>query len=353
MTSMYKNDLPIYNEENCFFFALGRNAMYAACQLLQLKAGDEVLTPAFDCEATLQPFRAIGCKLRFFQSDPFTLHVDMDDLKRQITTKTKLIHIINHFGMPQPWDQLLVLRNETGIPTLEDNAFSLFSQINQRPFGTFGDMAIFSLRKDLPLSDGGMLRINNPSYTFNPPSRKTQWFYFTEMNAILNGVKHRLRYNKFPEGLRRLVGRFNHAVERPPPLYSENDNGFPQWPSRDIIGRQFSCDYLRPMSRLARYQLGRLSLRYYADIVNIKRRHYSWLSERLNHMDGIKVLWPDLPEGVVPFCVSLLISSNRDAFLTILRKKYDVMAWPTLSNLVLQRLEDFPDVKLLGKNLLV
>ena len=94
MNYMYQNELPIYDEEKCFFFALGRNAMYAACHLLQLKAGDEVLTPAFDCDATLHPFRVLGCKLRFFRSDPYTFGVDIDDIKTQVNTKSKLIHII-------------------------------------------------------------------------------------------------------------------------------------------------------------------------------------------------------------------------------------------------------------------
>ena len=54
---MYKYSLPIYEEDKCTLFALGRNAMYAACQTLKLEPGDEVLTPAFDCDGSLQPFR--------------------------------------------------------------------------------------------------------------------------------------------------------------------------------------------------------------------------------------------------------------------------------------------------------
>ena len=74
--------------------------------------------------------------------------------------------------MPQPWDSLLAMRQKTGIPILEDNAYSLFSGIGDRLLGTFGDMVIFSLRKNLPLIDGGMLRLNNPRYEFRPTQKR-------------------------------------------------------------------------------------------------------------------------------------------------------------------------------------
>ena len=349
---MYENHLPIYEEEKCEVFALGRNAIYAACQIFGIKPGDEVLTPAFDCDGSLQPFRALGCKLTFFRSDPYTFAVDVDDIKRRITSKTKLLHIINHFGMPQPWDELISLRQGMNIPVLEDNAYSLFSRLHNKLFGTFGDMSIFSLRKNLPLIDGGLLRINNSMYVHKIPHKKFPWFYSTEINGILNIVKTRLGYYKVPKSLRSLVRKLNHATEPPPPLYSESEKGYPDWPLRDQIGRELSCDYLRPMSRLARSQLGKFSPTDYIDIMNKKREHYSWLSEKMNQIKGINILWPVLPEGIIPFCLSFLIESKRDSFFETLRKQYDVMAWPTLPQLVLDQLENFPEVELLGRKLL-
>ena len=69
-------------------------------------------------------------------------------------------------------------------------------------------------------------------------------------------------------------------------------------------------------------------------------------------MEGIKVLWPELPDGIDPFCLSCLFNSKRDIFLKSLRKKYEVMAWPTLSKLILDQLDSFPEVALLGRKLL-
>ena len=64
------------------------------------------------------------------------------------------------------------------------------------------------------------------------------------------------------------------------------------------------------------------------------------------------MLWPDLPEGVVPFCLSCIFDSKRDIFLETLRKKYEIMAWPTLPGEILERLDDFPEIKFLGMKML-
>jgi hypothetical protein len=112
------------------------------------------------------------------------------------------------------------------------------------------------------------------------------------------------------------------------------------------------CDYLRPISRLARFQLSRLDTEDYNRIRDKKRYWYTWLSDRVAQILGVTVLWPDIPEGITPFCLSALVDSKRDFFLERLRKKYDVMAWPTLSRLVLDQLEHFPEVEFLGRKLL-
>lgn len=350
---LVKNVFPIYDEDKCILFALGRNAMYAACRALKLEPGDEVLTPAFDCDSALQPFRVLGLKLRFYRSDPYNFFVDVDDIKEKMTSDTKLIHIINHFGFPQPWDNLISFRQHCGIPILEDNAYSLFSKINGRSFGTFGDLSIFSLRKNLPLIDGGLLRINNPEYSFGLEDKSIPLFRLSDTPNFMKIISDSLGFSKGLRTVRGLIRMFNPEIMPPPPLYSAPRNGYPPWPLRDSIGKDFSCDYLRPMSRFSRKRMNSYSHRDYARIVNKKCHYYKLLSERLSHVENIKIIWPVLPDGIVPFCFSFLVlSEKRDAIFSTLRKKYNVMAWPTLSKEILDQLDHFPDVELLGRNLL-
>ena len=350
---MHSPDIaPVYDSNKCVYFALGRNAMYAACRALGLKENDEVLTPAFDCDGSLQPFRVLNLKLRFYGSKPYDFSADIDDIRRKISAKTKLIHVINHFGMPQPWDELLALRKDTGIPILEDNAYSLFSSFNGKPFGSFGDMSIFSLHKNLPIVDGGMLRVNNPKYDLPSVDKNAPWLYKTEIMTLLVLIKTRLGWYKAPGWARSLGRHFKPEIEPPPPLYSEERSGYPDWPLRDQIGKEFACDYLRPISRLARMQLNSFSKKYYDDVCLEKKKAYEWLSAQLRDMKGITVIWPALPRGTVPFSISFLVDSNRDSLFNELRNRYDVMVWPVLSRQILDDLESYPEVKFLGRKLL-
>ena len=344
--------LPVYDREKCVLFALGRNAMYVACKKMGLISDDEILTPAFDCDGSLQPFRALGCKLNFFKSDPYTFKVDIEDIRKKITSKTKLIHIINHFGMAQPWDELTDLRKETGIPIMEDNAYSLFSKFKGRMLGTFGDVAIFSLKKNLTVIDGGMLRVNNPEFMPELLEKKRKLFYSSEMNGIAALVKEKMGWYKMPKGIRELAKKVNKVSFSPPPLYSEKEKCCPKWSFRDCMGEEFSRDYLRPMSKIANYQLKEFTAEYYNGIIDKKRGYYLFLSGKLKGVKGIDIILPELPEGAAPFCLSLLVAKNRDIFLSILQEKYDVMAWPTLPKAVIDRLDEFDEVELLGRKLL-
>ncbi len=327
--------------------------MYAACLSLTLAPGDEVLTPAFDCDGALQPFRVFGLKLVFFRSDPFDFSADIEDIKKKITPKTRLIHIINHFGLPQPWKDLLYLRQETRIPILEDNAYSMFSKTNGRLFGTFGDLSIFSLRKNLPLIDGGLLRINNLEYSFRLEDKSIPLFRLSDTPNLLKIISDRMGFFKKLKPVRDLVRIFNPEIMPPTPLYSDPGKGYPPWPLRDSIGKDFSCDYLRPMSRYSRKRINNYSHQGYTRIVDNKCFYYKFLSERLSHVKNIKIIWPVLPDGIVPFCFSFLVlSEKRDAIFSALRKKYNVMAWPTLSKEILNQLDHFPEIRVLGKKLL-
>ena len=93
-------------DSNKILFAYGRNALYSICKSLKIKNGDEILTPALDCDSTLTPFIVHDASLIFYKSNPYTFNVDIDDLECKITENTKLIHIINHFGFFQPWDEI-------------------------------------------------------------------------------------------------------------------------------------------------------------------------------------------------------------------------------------------------------
>ena len=70
-------------DKNKVLFAYGRNAIFSICKSLKIKQGDEILTPALDCDSTLTPFIIHDASLVFYKSDPYTFNIDIDDLFEQ------------------------------------------------------------------------------------------------------------------------------------------------------------------------------------------------------------------------------------------------------------------------------
>lgn len=138
----------------------GRCAMWHASTVMGLTPGDEVLIPSYNCGAEVDPVVQSGLKVSLYRikSD---LSIDFEDLKGRISRNTKAIVVIHYFGFPQDIDAVKRLCEKTGIYLIEDCSHALFSTYQKRRLGSFGDIAFFSLKKLLPLQDGGVLMINN------------------------------------------------------------------------------------------------------------------------------------------------------------------------------------------------
>ena len=352
-------------DKEIYYFYLGRNAIYAVLKLLKISSNDEVLTPAWDCDAALQPFRAVGCKMVFYKTHPYTFEIDLNHVQTLISEKTKLIHIVNHFGQPQDWGKILLLRNEVNVPILEDNAYSYLSGINGKAFGGFGDFSIFSLRKHLPILDGGALYINS-SIDYHFKGRR-RWLYPEQYGLAKNLFIKRPIY-RLVSLIKVLVGLRGKSILGRPKIFEEESNtsnneywfplysnGKKQFPpgERDLDDNSFYCDYERPISLISRILLGFYTFGRLRRTRKRKIYLYNFLVEKLSDIKSLKIIHPKLQDSVVPYCLSFLIGKNRDDILYKLeKKKYPVWVWPSLPIEVLNNLKEFPEVDLLGRHLM-
>ncbi len=62
-----------------------------------IKEDDEILTTPLTCTATNWPILANGLRIKWVDVDPNTCNIDLDDLERKITPKTKVIMVV-HWG---------------------------------------------------------------------------------------------------------------------------------------------------------------------------------------------------------------------------------------------------------------
>lgn len=123
----------------------GTSALELAYHLLNLKPGDEVITPVFTCTATNIPLLRKGVKIVFADIKD-NLLMDWDDVAKKITTKTKAIVNVHLFG------QLNETRKLFSIPVVGDAA-QFFGKTSGEKFTIYS----FQATKLLTTVDGGAL----------------------------------------------------------------------------------------------------------------------------------------------------------------------------------------------------
>ena len=121
------------------------DALFFALLSANIKAGDEVLVPSFSYIATVTPVLQTGATPIFVDILPDTFSMDVEDLKRKITNRTKAIIFVHLFGSFCPIDEITNVANENNILLIEDNAHSLgsFSENNIKT-GIHGEISCVS-----------------------------------------------------------------------------------------------------------------------------------------------------------------------------------------------------------------
>ncbi len=140
-------------------------ALHLAKKPWAIESGDEVLSPPLTCTATNWPTLANNLKIKWVDVDPNNLNMDLDDLERKISHKTKAIMVVHWGGYPIDLDRLKSIQQKTkklyGFEPviIEDCAHALGSTYKGRKIGNHGNFCTFSFQaiKHITSVDGGML----------------------------------------------------------------------------------------------------------------------------------------------------------------------------------------------------
>lgn len=109
-----------------------------------LKRGDEVIVPAVSWSTTYFPLQQYGLKLVFCDIDKGTLNIDLDQLQRVVSDRTKAIMLVNLLGNPVDMQRISEIVGDRDILIIEDNCESMGATFDGRSTGTFGLMGTFS-----------------------------------------------------------------------------------------------------------------------------------------------------------------------------------------------------------------
>lgn len=109
-----------------------------------LKPGDEVIVPAISWATTYYPLMQYGLKLRFIDVDLNTLNMDVSQLEKALTSRTKMLVGVSILGNPAPLTDMRQFCDKHGLYFFEDNCESMGASLDGQWCGTFGDIGTFS-----------------------------------------------------------------------------------------------------------------------------------------------------------------------------------------------------------------
>lgn len=274
-----------YGKDATLFY-FGRGALWHAIRSLHLSASDNVLVPSYHCGVEIEAVSMAGVQLRYYdvQED---LTIDLSDLQNRIDTGTRAVLLIHYFGFPQPVDAVKDICTTSNIILVEDCSQSLFSSFKGKPLGTFGDLAIFSQRKSLPLPDGGALLVNNSELQPEPPGKRPSEYVALKktLGMLFRSTFNLNPRNELPYPFERMAAVFNRLVAR--------NSGI-----RYSTGMEVDMDRCTlAMSGTSERIMDRTRIE---PVIQRRRDNYDYLLRNLADMPCIKVVREQLPEGVCP-----------------------------------------------------
>ena len=144
-------------------FNSGTCTMEIALRIAGVKAGDEVITTPLSWVATSNVVLEVGARPVFVDIDPATRLIDLDQVERAITSRTRAIIPVDLSGLPVDRDRLNAIAARHKLRVVEDAAQSFGSTWKGRRIGSFGDLVSFSFHanKNITTSEGGCLVVND------------------------------------------------------------------------------------------------------------------------------------------------------------------------------------------------
>lgn len=267
-------------------FYFGRGALWQAVAAMNVAPDEHVLVPSYHCGVEIEAVAMTGAGLRYYAVRE-DLSVDLADLAARADRGSKALLLIHYFGFPQPVAAVRTFCSERGILLIEDCSQALFSTLQGRPLGTFGDVAVFSQRKTLPLPDGGALLINNPAlaspWRTEPCSTKVA---LKKTAGLLLRSLFRLNpREKLPFPLERAAAALNRRVAR-------------QSATSYSTGLEIDVDRCRlASSGLARWIMERTESRR---VIGRRRDNYLSLLANLAATPHLRLVRDRLEDGVCP-----------------------------------------------------
>ncbi|OGY12213.1 MAG: hypothetical protein A3F61_00430 [Candidatus Blackburnbacteria bacterium RIFCSPHIGHO2_12_FULL_41_13b] len=293
------------NRKDVIFTLYGRNALFLGAEAIAEQTYKKViLMPSYSFGDEIVAVKTAGFEPEFYDVDPDSLQVQIKSIEVELDpSRIGCMLLTHYFGFPQR--QVKEIQNlclSRGIYLIEDCAHALGSSIDNQYVGTFGDIAVFSIRKFFPIPHGGALVVNNKklkvSDLTSPNSTAVSQDVFL-MLGYRNGIF------KPGQPIDSILGGFGKQVDRHGPRLAEH-GGY----------------------RLAMSNFAKNAIKLCAEGSSLKTRalyfqNYLELVCRYKS-DTFSPVFDNLPEGVIPLFFPLTVDDSEEVNKKLLGMGFDI-----------------------------
>lgn len=179
----------------------GMDAIEIGLRALDIGPGDEVITTPMTAFATVLAILRAGATPVLADINAETALLDIESVKRCITTRTKALLLVHLYGQLRNMAQWVALCDEYDIALLEDCAQSHLAQLNGKiagGFGAFGAYSFYPTKNLGALGDGGALVCNDAK--------------IAEKSAVLRNYGQSVRYHHPEFGMNSRLDELQAAI---------------------------------------------------------------------------------------------------------------------------------------------
>lgn len=143
----------------------GSAALHLGLSLFNIK-NKEVIVPSFTFVSTIHSIVLNGGKPVFADINPNDLCINIDDVRKKISSKTEAIITVHFGGMPSNLKELRKISVEQEIPVIEDAAHACGSSYQSKKIGSHSNVVCFSFHpvKNLSMPAGGAISLNDKDF---------------------------------------------------------------------------------------------------------------------------------------------------------------------------------------------
>ncbi len=219
----------------------GTAALHIACLSAGIKEGDEVITTPMTFAASANCILYCGAKPVFVDIDKETYNIDVNEIEKKITPKTKAIIPVHFTGQSVDLDPILELAKKYNLTVIEDAAHALGTKYKGKFIGSISDMTEFSFHpvKTVTTAEGGIITTNRKDlyeklilFRTHGITRNTEfmenknegpWYYeqidlgynyrITDLQCAL-GITQMDKLDGFIKRRKELVGMYNEYLSK-------------------------------------------------------------------------------------------------------------------------------------------